>query len=200
MPDVTWTHTFLDVFLHYVPKNITSVLDAGCGRGIVGCLIKIYREPRRIVGIDAFDSYLDFCGKLGVYTDLRKIDLRTSSLPFEDKEFDLSVSLEVIEHLPKESGQAFLDELERVSKQVIISTPTRYFHQDPYDQNMFQKHVSKWSVQDLKTRGYTVRGVGGLMIFGHELAYVSYALGRLTLFTPKLSSSILAMYPKKRAD
>ncbi len=197
MPQVTWTHTFLDVFLHHVPKNVRSVVDVGCGRGIVGSLLRIYREPDRIVGIDLFEPYLDFCRKLGVYDGLTRHDLETASLPFKDKEFDLSVALEVIEHLPKQSGRTLMGELERISEMVIVSTPNRYFHQDPYDGNSLQKHLSRWTVQDLKTKGYKVLGVGGLLFFGKEVKYLSYALGRLTLVLPRLSSTIMGVYYDK---
>ncbi len=196
MPDVTWTHPFLDVFLHYVPKNVRTVLDVGCGRGIVGSLMKIYREPERIVGIDLFDPYLDFCKNLGTYTEVRKHDLGTTPLPFGDQEFDLSVALEIIEHLPKPAGYRLLDELERVSRTVMLSTPNRYFSQAPYDENPSQRHLSRWTVQDLRKRGYSVFGVGGLMVFGRELMYLSYGLGRLTLFLPQLSSSLMAICTK----
>ncbi len=194
MPQVTWTHTFLDVFLHHVPKNVRSVVDVGCGRGIVGSLLRIYREPDRIVGIDLFEPYLDFCGKLGVYDEVTRHDLKIPSLPFKNKEFDLSVALEVIEHLPKQSGRTLMGELERVSQMVIVSTPNRYFHQDPYDENVLQKHLSRWTVPDLKSRGYKVLGVGGLMFFGKEVRYLSYVLGRLTLVLPRLSGTVMGIY------
>ena len=195
---MTWTHTFLDVFLHYVPKDVRSVLDVGCGRGIVGGLIRIYREPERILGIDLFEPYLDFCEELGVYTEVAKQDLGRTPFPFKNKEFDLSVALEVIEHLPKPKGQNLLDELQRISKQVMVSTPNHYFHQDTYDQNRLQKHLSRWSVQDFERRGYTVLGVGGFLILGREVRYISYALGRLTLLLPRLSGTIMAIYSDQK--
>lgn len=196
MPDVTWTHPFLDVFLHYVPKNVRTVLDVGCGRGVVGSLIKIYREPERIVGIDLFEPYINFCKNLGAYTEVRKHDLGTTPLPFGDQEFDLSVALEVIEHLPKPVGNRLLEELERVSGTVMLSTPNRLFSQASYDANQSQRHLSRWTIQDLKKRGYSVLGVGGLMVFGREILYLSYALGRLTLLLPQVSSSLMAIRTK----
>ncbi len=196
-PDVTWTHTFLDVFLHYVPNRLTTALDVGCGRGLVGSLLKIYREPDRIVGVDAFDPYLGFCKTLGVYNELLKFDVSKNPLPFESEEFDLAVALEVIEHLPKERGLDLLGELERVGRNVIVSTPNHFFPQAGYDENTFQRHLSRWTVRDLRGRGYTTIGVGGMMFFGREIGYLSYVLGRFTLFLPHLSSSIMGVYTDK---
>src|SRR2546427_5673212 len=120
--DVTWIHSFLDLFLHFVPKGLGSVLDAGCGRGIVGAVMRIYREPNRVVGIDGFDPYLQFCRRTGMYDQLIEHDLRKFPLPFKSNEFDLGTSLEVIEHLSKEDGVRLLDGLERVSRMVRVST------------------------------------------------------------------------------
>lgn len=193
---MTWTHSLLDIFLYNVPLDVKEVLDIGCGRGIVGALLRIYREPQTIVGIDIFDPYLDFCRRSGVYDRLVKHDLRNTPLPFKTDHFDLSVALEVVEHLPKTDGMKLLEEMERVSKHVIVSTPNRNFVQSGYDENPHQTHMSKWTVSDLSRRGYRVLGAGGLMLFGREVRYLSYALGRLTLPFPRLSSYLLGVYLK----
>src|SRR6266568_844879 len=129
----------LDVFLQQVPNEVGSALDVGCGRGIVGTLLKTDRV-----------------------------------------------------HL--------LDELERVSRRVIVSTPNRYFVQSPYDGNIHQRHLSNWTVQDFRRRNYSVLGVGNLMILGREIKYLSYAFSRMTLPVPALSSCIMAVYQAKRAS
>ena len=195
-PEVTWIHSFLDLFLHFVPTGLESVLDAGCGRGIVGALVRIYREPNRVVGIDAYDPYLQFCRRTGMYDQLIEHDLRKAPLPFKSNEFDLATSLEVIEHLPKADGVRLLEELERVSRIVIVSTPNRFFKQDPYDDNPFQSHVSRWKVGDFVRRGYSVYGAGGLLILGKEIPILSYALGRFTIPFPRLSGTILCAHSR----
>jgi SAM-dependent methyltransferase len=196
LPEITWTHPFLEFFLNRVPLSISNALDVGCGRGIIGSLLRIYREPNRIVGLDMFDPYLDFCKKLGVYTEVIKHDLSRPPLPFRDDEFDLSVALEVIEHLRREDGVSLLTELERVSRTVIITTPNRYYIQSAFDRNPHQKHLSRWTTGDLKKRGYSVFGVGNLMVFGHEFKPISYALGRITIPLPYISGTIMGVYSK----
>lgn len=199
MPDVTWTHPFHEIFLRCVPKDVESVLDVGCGRGIVGALLKIYRKPQRIVGVDIFGPYLDFCKETGIYTQLIQHDLKLTPLAFGPSEFDLSVALEVLEHLPKPDGRNLLNELERVSKRVIVSTPNHHVHQSSYDGDAHQQHLSRWTVTDFRKRGYSVIGVGDLMVFGRELPYLSYVLGRTTLLLPALSSIIMAVHSEGQA-
>ena len=193
---MTWIHSFLDLFLYLVPKGLDSVLDAGCGRGIVGALARIYRKPSRVVGIDAFDPYLQFCKRTGMYDQLIKHDLRKAHLPFKSAEFQLATSLEVIEHLSKDDGIRLLEELERVSRMVIVSTPNRFFRQEPYDKNPFQSHISRWTVSDFTRRGYSVYGAGGLLFLGREIPILSYALGRLTIPFPWLSGTILCAHSR----
>lgn len=194
---MTWPHPFLEIFLHFVPLNVRSVLDIGCGRGIVGALIRIYRDPERIVGVDAFEPYISFCRRTGQYSHLLNLDVRTASLPFNKDEFDLATALEVIEHMPRADGAHLLDELERVGKLVVVSTPNRYYQQSSYDGNPFQHHLTRWTVSDFVRRGYSVYGVGGFLFFGHELGLLSYVLGRITIPFPRLSSTILCTYSKK---
>ena len=194
---MTWPHPFLDIFLHLVPLEVKNVLDIGCGRGIVGALIRIYREPDKIVGVDAFEPYISFCRKTGQYTELLNLDVRTASLPFSNDEFDLGTALEVIEHMPRADGARLLDELERVSKLVVVSTPNRFFRQGSYDENPFQQHRARWTVNDFVQRGYSVYGAGGFLFFGRELGLLSYALSRITILLPRLSGTILCIRSRK---
>jgi 2-polyprenyl-3-methyl-5-hydroxy-6-metoxy-1,4-benzoquinol methylase len=202
LPDITWIESALDIVLHHIPKNIESMIDVGCGRGIVGAIVRIYRDPKRVVGVDVFKPYLDFCEKMGSYTELLQWDLRTLPLPFDDNEFDLAVALEVLEHMPKTKGLFLVKELERIAKRIIISTPTIFFSQSLYDGNRFQKHISIWHYNEFKQKGYIVRGVGGLRLPAPRSKYcrkISYALGRLTYLSPILSTSIIAIKSKDKA-
>ena len=88
--------------------------------------MKIYRPATEIVGIDVFESYLEFCRGLGIYTRILKHDLGTV-LPFSDRHFEVALAVEVIEHMPKDDGLRLLDELERSpivlsSRHQIVST------------------------------------------------------------------------------
>jgi 2-polyprenyl-3-methyl-5-hydroxy-6-metoxy-1,4-benzoquinol methylase len=201
-PQITWTESFLDIVLRFVPLEVTSVLDVGCGRGIVGALTRIYRDPPKLVGLDFYDPYITFCRNLGIYSKIVKHNLQVFPYPFYRDEFDIVIGLEVIEHLPKPLSSMMLCELERIARRVIISTPNVFFKQPLHDGNPFQNHLSRWSVQDFKARGYSVFGVGSLKIAGiHGRARaLCYALGRFTFILPSLANSLLAIKdrPPKR--
>ncbi|MCW4035201.1 MAG: class I SAM-dependent methyltransferase [Candidatus Bathyarchaeota archaeon] len=185
----TWTRPFLHELLEEIPKNVESLIDIGCGRGIVGAMTRIYRMPKRLVGIDIFQDYIDFCKKYTIYDELHRMDLRKTPLPFEDKEFCVATCIETIEHLPKKSGEKLLDELHRIAGTVIVSTPSSFFKQpDSHTSvNPFQEHVSKWTVEDFRKRGYDVKGVGSIAL--HKLAFPAH---KLTCRFPHLHQFLLA--------
>jgi ubiquinone/menaquinone biosynthesis C-methylase UbiE len=185
----TWTRPFLHELLEEIPKDVESLIDVGCGRGIVGALTRIYRTPKRLVGIDIFQDYIDFCKKFCVYDELHRLDLRSIPLPFSDREFSVATCIETIEHLPKRHGEKLLNELHRIADLVIVSTPSAFFTQPKshVKNNPFQEHVSKWNVEDFRKRGYNVKGVGELA--AHKLAIPTR---KLTCKFPQLHQFLLA--------
>jgi hypothetical protein len=215
-PDTSWTHSALPAILDAIPANCSSLVDLGCGRGIIGALCRIYRAPQRLVGVDGFEPYLAFCKHMGFYEELLKKDLRESPLPFRTGEFEVATCIEVIEHLPKDLGRNLLDELERIASCVIVTTPGIWFEQDDYDGNPLQRHLSLWTASEFKKRGYEVYGVGALSV-GYRIRQgmskvigkqgvsiaqrgirgmarrVSEALGPLTYSWPQLSTKLLCV-------
>lgn len=185
----SWTRPFLHELLEEIPKDVESLIDVGCGRGIVGAMSRIYRTPKRLVGVDVFQDYIDFCKKYSIYDELYCLDLRKTPLPFNDREFNVATCIETIEHLQKRSGEKLLDELNRIADMVIVSTPSSFFRQPKSHVagNPFQAHVSKWTVEDFKKRGYEVKGVGNLA--AHKLAIPTR---KLTCRFPRLHQFLLA--------
>jgi 16S rRNA G1207 methylase RsmC len=45
-PEVTWAHPFLEKLLNEIPVETKSLVDLGCGRGIIGATMLIYRNPK----------------------------------------------------------------------------------------------------------------------------------------------------------
>jgi len=193
MPDITWTHPALPHILNAIPKNTKLLVDIGCGRGIIGALCRIYREPERLVGLDVYEPYLEFCKHFRFYDELICQNLERLPLPFKDKEFDVATCIEVIEHVSRDNGEKLLDEIERIAKCAIITTPNCFFEQAEFDHNQHQKHRSFWTVRDFRKRKYTVFGIGGMKVFGRTVRYISTALGPATKYTPSLSSMILCI-------
>lgn len=93
-----------------------SVVDVGCG---IGTWLSVFREH----------GVTDVCGMDGDWVDrtmliipadrFLAVDVRR---PLQlDRRFDLAVSLEVAEHLPRECAQAFVDSLTRLAPAVLFS-------------------------------------------------------------------------------
>jgi len=101
----------------------------------------------------------------------------------------VATCIETIEHLPKNRGEKLLEELHRIADTIIVSTPSAYFKQPKshVERNPFQAHVSKWTVEDFKKRGYDVKGVGNLA--AHKLAIPTR---KLTSRFPRLYQFLLA--------
>lgn len=193
VPDVTWTHPALPSILEQIPTGMQSLLDVGCGRGIIGALSRIYREPKRLVGLDVYGPYLEFCQRFSLYDELVQWDLEKLPLPFGAEEFEVATCIEVIEHLHREHGERLLDELERVAQRVVVTTPNLFFEQAEYDGNLHQRHLSFWRPSDFRRRGYKVLGVGVFTIAGRQVRYLSAALGSATRYVPTLSSLLLCV-------
>ncbi len=100
--------TVLNVLSRY-PKG-TAVLDFGCGQ-------------HQSAYLKNFGFDVNSCDVLNMdIPNFTQIDPVNSKLPFADKQFDVVVASEVLEHV--ESPWVVLSELIRISKQaVIISTP-----------------------------------------------------------------------------
>ena len=104
------------------------------------------------------------------------------------------MAIEIIEHMEKIEGQKLLDEAKKFPERVIVSTPllgARYWYSEKH-------HISKWTVGDLRKRGYAVRDVG-FSFFGHFTTYrLAFALAPLSYYIPWMSYIILAWKNKGR--
>jgi 2-polyprenyl-3-methyl-5-hydroxy-6-metoxy-1,4-benzoquinol methylase len=99
-----------------------SVLDVGCGEGVLTSAWAERLQHGRIVGIDLDDP------KLRAEWDKRRrpnLEYRAeeaTSLSFADDEFDMATAIEVLEHVP--DPDATLAEMARVARRyVLVSVP-----------------------------------------------------------------------------
>ncbi len=102
-----------ETILNHIKKNNLSnsnILEVGSGS------IGITRYfKKRVVGAD-----LNFDGPKLPY--LKPIECSATELPFENNEFDLAISIDMIEHLNKDERTAVIAEMLRVSKKWVIVT------------------------------------------------------------------------------
>ena len=179
-----------------------SVLDVGCGkRSSISKLVRHYKF--NTIGLDIFEPSVREAKNNGIYQDVIVGDAR--HLPFKDEEFDLVAGIEVIEHAEREDGEKMLAELERVSRWlVLITTPIGECVQHSYAGNPFQEHKHTWSLEELRVRGFTIRGKGikGIAegdkwrlpfpMFMRPFQYAIYIVGTLfSYFIPAIAGSVV---------
>jgi ubiquinone/menaquinone biosynthesis C-methylase UbiE len=100
-----------------------SILDVGCGEGVLAAAW--YERPgvRRVVGVDVEDGRLraEWARRERAGLELRAI-APAPPLPFPDDSFDLVAAVEVLEHVA--DPDALLAELARVARgHVLVSVP-----------------------------------------------------------------------------
>jgi 2-polyprenyl-3-methyl-5-hydroxy-6-metoxy-1,4-benzoquinol methylase len=112
-------HDLDDLFEQVAPR---SILDVGCGEGVLTCQWADRLDGGRIVGIDLDDP------KLRAEWDKRRrpnLEYRVeeaTSLSFTDDEFDVATAIEVLEHVPE--PEATLSEMARVAERyLLVSVP-----------------------------------------------------------------------------
>jgi 2-polyprenyl-3-methyl-5-hydroxy-6-metoxy-1,4-benzoquinol methylase len=113
-------HSTLDeLWQRAAPK---SVLDVGCGEGVLTADWAERLGDGRIVGIDLEDAKLraEWAQRRRPNLEFRAEE--ATRLPFADGEFDLAAAIEVLEHVPE--PEATLAEMARVaSSHLLVSVP-----------------------------------------------------------------------------
>lgn len=104
----------LEVLKSLIPQEVTSILDAGCGNGLITNQLA---SEYAITGIDTSAEAL-------TYLRCPAYQASVTAIPFADNSFDLVMCNEVLEHLDDISLATAILELERVSsKYILISVP-----------------------------------------------------------------------------
>ncbi len=103
----------------HIPKGVHTVLDVGCGTGIVTRLLSGKYE---IMGLELSSVGVRKITELGIPCQQGSI----AEIPFPDRSFDLVMSCEVFEHLDDELFSQGLGEVARVaSKHVLVTVPNK---------------------------------------------------------------------------
>ncbi len=129
-----------------------KVLDVGMGLGYGLTIMSI--KAKEVAGVDVDEKSVRYCEDflLGRNPRLKKLfHYDGYHLPFKDNEFDVIVSIDVLEHV--ERYDEFLRELARVAKKaIVINTPNRRTantNADGTPKNYW--HLREWSPDELKT-------------------------------------------------
>jgi 2-polyprenyl-3-methyl-5-hydroxy-6-metoxy-1,4-benzoquinol methylase len=99
-----------------------SVLDVGCGEGVLTHRWAEQLGEQRIVGIDLPDPKLEAEWARRTRANLEYLAAPADKLPFSSDEFDLASAIEVLEHVP--DPERTLAEMARVARHyLLVSVP-----------------------------------------------------------------------------
>ncbi len=99
-----------------------SLLDIGCGEGVLTERWARQLSPGPVVGIDLQDSKLQAEWERRELPNLEFRTMRAENLPFTENEFDLAAAIEVLEHVP--DPEHTVAEMARVARHhLLVSVP-----------------------------------------------------------------------------
>jgi 2-polyprenyl-3-methyl-5-hydroxy-6-metoxy-1,4-benzoquinol methylase len=111
--------TLAELFAQAAPE---SVLDVGCGEGVLTHQWAAQLGERRIVGIDLDDEKLKAEWATRRRPNLEYRTIPAENLPFADGEFDMACAIEVLEHVP--DPEHTVAEMARVARRhLLVSVP-----------------------------------------------------------------------------
>jgi ubiquinone/menaquinone biosynthesis C-methylase UbiE len=145
-------------------RDCESVLDLGCGPSSP---LQYAKNVKYSVGVEAFAPYMEESKKRKIHSEY--IQKKVQEVDFPEKSFDAVIMIELIEHLPKEAGFEMLKKAEKwAKKKVIVSTPNGFLPQLERDNNLLQRHLSGWELDEMKSLGFICRGLSGLKSLRQE--------------------------------
>jgi SAM-dependent methyltransferase len=145
-------------------EDCESVLDLGCGPSSPS---QYCSNIKYSVGVEAFKPYLEKAKKLKTHSEF--IAKKIEEVDFPPKSFDAVIMLEVLEHLSKEAANKILLKSEKwARKKIIVSSPNGFWSQGIVDNNVLQKHLSGWTIEEFQRRGFRVFGLSGLKVLRKE--------------------------------
>ena len=108
----------VELILNYIPDDINSIIDIGCGNGIITNRLS---EKYSVTGVDASEQALKFVKTKKFHTSSAEIKVGNHS-------FDMVFSSELLEHLPRNTLINSIREFKRITKKYIfITVPNNEF-------------------------------------------------------------------------
>ncbi|HSD75837.1 MAG TPA: class I SAM-dependent methyltransferase [Solirubrobacteraceae bacterium] len=115
----TFERTLGELWTHAAPR---SILDVGCGEGVLTQRWAQALPGGRVVGIDLDDPQLHAEWECRRAANLEYRVMKAENLPFADDEFDMATAIEVLEHVPE--PEHTVAEMARVAQRwLLVSVP-----------------------------------------------------------------------------
>jgi 2-polyprenyl-3-methyl-5-hydroxy-6-metoxy-1,4-benzoquinol methylase len=106
----------------FMQANPQSLLDVGCGEGVLTHKWAVALGDRRVVGLDLEDPAIQAEWEKRRAPNLEYRINKAENLPFADGEFDVVTAIEVLEHVP--DPEHTVAEMARVaSGHLLVSVP-----------------------------------------------------------------------------
>ncbi|MBL7005098.1 MAG: class I SAM-dependent methyltransferase [Gammaproteobacteria bacterium] len=141
-------HTYAYFQSSQISENKT-VLDLGCNTGYGTEILS--RSAKKITGVDVSEQAILKAKERYNHPTLEFQQIDGKHLPFEDNQFDLIVSFQVIEHIV--DHYLYINELKRVLSPggiVIFTTPNAYLRLDPGMKPWNNFHVREFNHAELE--------------------------------------------------
>lgn len=156
--------------------NGKSVLNVGCGYGWFEKYLVEHRQPTRVVGIEQSEEDLATARRALSGTPVEFDVADGVNLPLPDVSFDVCLSTEVLEHIPKQTEVAFFSEISRVLKpggRFYMTTPSGHARSRFTDPAYYLVGHRHYSVAQIE--GYAARS--GFELISHDVigGYASLA-------------------------
>jgi hypothetical protein len=134
-----------------------TLLDVGCGSDSP----MRFLDRGHLVGLEGYAPVMDKARRNCTHDELILGDVKLLADLFPVRRFDACVALDVIEHLQKDDGWHMLENLERLAtRKVVILTPNGFLPQMSKEGDL-QEHLSGWTADEFRGRGYRVLGMNG---------------------------------------
>jgi 2-polyprenyl-3-methyl-5-hydroxy-6-metoxy-1,4-benzoquinol methylase len=108
-----------ELFVHAAPA---SVLDVGCGEGVLVHRWATERPDARFVGIDLEEESIQSGWAERSAPNLDYRVMQAENLPFADGEFELASAIEVLEHVP-DPAHTVAEMARCASRHLLVSVP-----------------------------------------------------------------------------
>lgn len=141
-------------------ETTDSILELGAGRN---SYIRNIDKKVHITAVDVHENSIEDAKKNIIYNEYIQADVLMMDGKINNKSYDIVVAFDLIEHFDKENGERLIRLMENIArKRIIIFTPNGYLPQPAFDNNPFQEHKSGWSFDEMRRRGFHVRGINGI--------------------------------------
>lgn len=116
-----WNHNncYFKHLLKFVPSNIETCLDIGCGKGELSFLLS--QKSKNIIAVDLADKMIEQAKILHENENIKYVCGNVLDMEFEDDSIDIIVTTATAHHLPYEWLLCFAkDKLKKGGKLIIL--------------------------------------------------------------------------------